>query len=136
MAASNDCGDVSWKVPMARLWFPGNVPNISYHHWTAGAALATSIAHKGAVAGAKALSASALDCLLDPSLVEQAKTSFRAEIGDVVYEPLLPADQKPRPDINRSAEHTSELQSLMRISYAVFCLHNTIDKKQPNLHSL
>src|SRR3546814_8517125 len=31
---------------------------------------------------------------------------------------------------NRSEEHTSELQSLMRISYAVFCLqkntHNTI----------
>src|SRR3546814_8288239 len=24
---------------------------------------------------------------------------------------------------DRSAEHTSELQSLMRISYAVFCLH-------------
>src|SRR3546814_3838112 len=32
----------------------------------------------------------------------------------------------------RSEEHTSELQSLMRISYAVFCLkkkkHNTINK--------
>src|SRR3546814_2042905 len=26
------------------------------------------------------------------------------------------------PDDNRSEEHTSELQSLMRISYAVFCL--------------
>src|SRR3546814_5692832 len=26
------------------------------------------------------------------------------------------------PALNRSAEHTSELQSLMRISYAVFCL--------------
>src|SRR3546814_2557828 len=26
------------------------------------------------------------------------------------------------PDISRSEEHTSELQSLMRISYAVFCL--------------
>src|SRR3546814_561561 len=26
----------------------------------------------------------------------------------------------------RSEEHTSELQSLMRISYAVFCLHRTI----------
>src|SRR3546814_9715395 len=26
----------------------------------------------------------------------------------------------------RSEEHTSELQSLMRISYAVFCLNNTI----------
>src|SRR3546814_10290730 len=27
--------------------------------------------------------------------------------------------------IGRSEEHTSELQSLMRISYAVFCLKNT-----------
>src|SRR3546814_4209320 len=26
------------------------------------------------------------------------------------------------PDLHRSEEHTSELQSLMRISYAVFCL--------------
>src|SRR3546814_8328302 len=31
------------------------------------------------------------------------------------------------PDFVRSEEHTSELQSLMRISYAVFCLKN---KKQ------
>src|SRR3546814_10083291 len=32
----------------------------------------------------------------------------------------------------RSEEHTSELQSLMRISYAVFCLKN---KKQEKLHN-
>src|SRR3546814_6098808 len=31
---------------------------------------------------------------------------------------------------NRSEEHTSELQSLMRISYAVFCL-----KKKKNTHN-
>src|SRR3546814_9700342 len=30
--------------------------------------------------------------------------------------------QLPRPRLERSEEHTSELQSLMRISYAVFCL--------------
>src|SRR3546814_4870189 len=29
---------------------------------------------------------------------------------------------------NRSEEHTSELQSLMRISYAVFCLKKKIQK--------
>src|SRR3546814_3695070 len=29
---------------------------------------------------------------------------------------------KPKPSAARSEEHTSELQSLMRISYAVFCL--------------
>src|SRR3546814_4935080 len=35
----------------------------------------------------------------------------------------------------RSEEHTSELQSLMRISYAVFCLKkkNNINKDQVNL---
>src|SRR3546814_5460609 len=32
----------------------------------------------------------------------------------------------------RSEEHTSELQSLMRISYAVFCLKK---KKQKHIHS-
>src|SRR3546814_2741517 len=31
---------------------------------------------------------------------------------------------------NRSEEHTSELQSLMRISYAVFCLKIKKQKKQ------
>src|SRR3546814_2029327 len=32
----------------------------------------------------------------------------------------------------RSEEHTSELQSLMRISYAVFCLKKKKKKKQQN----
>src|SRR3546814_6956541 len=37
----------------------------------------------------------------------------------------LPSDednQRTRRPVHRSEEHTSELQSLMRISYAVFCL--------------
>src|SRR3546814_8827580 len=32
--------------------------------------------------------------------------------------------------VNRSEEHTSELQSLMRISYAVFCLKKKKRKRQ------
>src|SRR3546814_8855197 len=41
----------------------------------------------------------------------------------------LEQDQRPKilaigEEGNRSEEHTSELQSLMRISYAVFCLKN------------
>src|SRR3546814_6418447 len=35
--------------------------------------------------------------------------------------------------VNRSEEHTSELQSLMRISYAVFCLQKN---KHPQYHLL
>src|SRR3546814_5907057 len=44
--------------------------------------------------------------------------------------------RQPRDDHHRSEEHTSELQSLMRISYAVFCLKkkitNTINKQTTN----
>src|SRR3546814_6000930 len=49
-----------------------------------------------------------------------------------------PADQadpigEPKPyKERRSEEHTSELQSLMRISYAVFCLKK---KKQTDTHN-
>src|SRR3546814_10861186 len=36
-----------------------------------------------------------------------------------------------RLDVERSEEHPSELQSLMRISYAVFCLKKTRQTTQP-----
>src|SRR3546814_2342714 len=42
--------------------------------------------------------------------------------------PARPADRGPGPP--RSEEHTSELQSLMRISYAVFCLKKKTHKKK------
>src|SRR3546814_9886203 len=37
------------------------------------------------------------------------------------------------PPLARSEEHTSDLQSLMRISYAVFCLHNTTETEKPHV---
>src|SRR3546814_8371356 len=43
--------------------------------------------------------------------------------------PAQGADRQPRQGVDRSEEHTSELQSLMRTSYAVFCLkkkHKTV----------
>src|SRR3546814_5271578 len=43
--------------------------------------------------------------------------------------PGMMADKALR-DAARSEEHTSELQSLMRISYAVFCLKKKTLKKQ------
>src|SRR3546814_10164989 len=36
--------------------------------------------------------------------------------------------------VSRSEEHTSELQSLMRISYAVFCLKKKKNKRHHNNH--
>src|SRR3546814_8452068 len=47
--------------------------------------------------------------------------------------PQVSLDLRPI-DENRSEEHTSELQSLMRISYAVFCLHKKKDIQQITSH--
>jgi aminobenzoyl-glutamate utilization protein B len=85
---------------MGRLWFPGNVPHLPFHHWSAGAALATSIAHKGGLAGAKALAASVIEYLQDPDLVAQTLESFRRELNGAVYKPLLPDDQRAPEHLN------------------------------------
>src|SRR3546814_10892204 len=46
------------------------------------------------------------------------------------------ADAYIRGLFDRSAEHTSELQSLMRISYAVFCLKKTKTKNPQHVNSI
>src|SRR3546814_6203577 len=46
----------------------------------------------------------------------------RADPGLVAVDEAVAVDRWRRYRVLRSEEHTSELQSLMRISYAVFCL--------------
>src|SRR3546814_9549783 len=52
-------------------------------------------------------------------------SGLSSRVGRPVPKKLGPAGSSPA----RSEEHTSELQSLMRISYAVFCLKKNITKQ-------
>lgn len=101
-AAANDAGDISWKVPMVKLYFPATAPNISFHHWVAGVPLATSIAHKGAVAGAKVMAASVVECFSNPAIIDEAKRAFKKELSGAEYRSLLPPGQKPPVTLNRA----------------------------------
>src|SRR3546814_2619098 len=56
-------------------------------------------------------------------IAKASSDSLREQLGDAATK-LRPAPRE------RSEEHTSELQSLMRISYAVFCLKKK--KKKDN----
>src|SRR3546814_7092242 len=52
-------------------------------------------------------------------------------LGNMMVEAFIcDAVRTPIGRYNRSEEHTSELQSLMRISYAVFCLKQKKSKEQ------
>src|SRR3546814_4230238 len=68
--------------------------------------------------------------------VEEERDAFLDEASDAAQEAisdrftdLEKLREKVRLAVRRSEEHTSELQSLIRISYAVFCLK----KKRPKL---
>jgi aminobenzoyl-glutamate utilization protein B len=95
--ASDDIGDVSWTVPTVVLYYPANVDGLPGHHWSSAMAMATPIAHKGSVAGAKAGAMTLLDLLLRPALVDSARAYFRdVQTREVRYQPLIrPEDQPP-----------------------------------------
>jgi aminobenzoyl-glutamate utilization protein B len=58
--------------------------------------MATPIAHKGAVAGAKAVAMTVLDIMTTPKLVTDAKTFFNeVQLKDEKYDPVLTAVDKP-----------------------------------------
>src|SRR3546814_7946255 len=68
----------------------------------------------------------------------RSRISRRTEAPARAARASVPATRGVRPDAtsHRSEEHTSELQSLMRISYAVFCLKKkTILTSIPIVHT-
>src|SRR3546814_6705945 len=63
-----------------------------------------------------------------------AMTNRTTEKRKRLRDPTLSASQPVTGIAMRSEEHTSELQSLMRISYAVFCLKKKIKIQQQTTH--
>jgi aminobenzoyl-glutamate utilization protein B len=113
---SDDIGDVTWNVPSVTLYYPANIPGTPGHNWSDAIAMATPIAHKGVVAGAKVQAMTVLDLLLQPGLVTEAKKYFReVQTRTVQYRPLMaPSDQ---PAIWLNAEKMARFREAMRKFY-------------------
>jgi aminobenzoyl-glutamate utilization protein B len=98
---SDDIGDISWNVPTITLRYPSNIPGLPGHNWANSIAMATPIAHKGAVAGAKVQALTILDLLLTPTLVADAWTYFKdVQTKDVKYQPFIRPSDRPVADLN------------------------------------
>jgi aminobenzoyl-glutamate utilization protein B len=99
---SDDIGDVMWAVPTITIRYPSNIPNAIGHNVTSAIAMATPIAHKGAVAGAKAVAMTVLDLVTTPSLIASAKDYFNnVQLKDMKYDPVLTTEDKPAIHLNR-----------------------------------
>lgn len=93
---SDDIGDVSWNVPTVVLRFPSNIPGLPGHNWANAIAMATPIAHKGVVAGAKVNAMTILDLLTNPELITSAWDYFRnVQTKNETYKPLIRPGDKP-----------------------------------------
>src|SRR3546814_10761111 len=70
--------------------------------------------------------AAAAAALADVAALRRGRSGGRTGIGDCPPTQAVGRGYAPDAWVSefRSEEHTSELQSLMRISYAVFCLNN------------
>jgi len=99
---SDDIGDISWNVPTVTLRFPSNIPNLQGHHWSSGVAMATPIAHKGVVAGAKVMARTALEYFVNTEMVDEAWTYFEdVQSKEHTYTPFIDEDDPPATHLNR-----------------------------------
>jgi aminobenzoyl-glutamate utilization protein B len=98
---SDDIGDVSWNVPTIVLGYPSNIPNLPGHNWANSIAMATPIAHKGVIAGAKVQAMTILDLLTNPELVAAARDYFRnVQTKDLKYVPFIRPEDHPHLELN------------------------------------
>ncbi len=99
---SDDIGDIMWTVPTITVRYPSNIPNTIGHHVTAAMAMATPIAHKGAVTGAKVVGMTVLDLMTDPALLASAKEYFTdVQLKGTKYDPVLTAEDTPGIHLNK-----------------------------------
>ncbi len=99
---SDDIADISWSLPTVVLRYPSNIPGLPGHHWSNAISMATPIAHKGIVYGAKAEVMTLLDMLLKPEIITNAWEYYRTEqTKDQKYTPLIGEKDQPAIYLNQ-----------------------------------
>lgn len=100
MMGSTDVGDVSWKVPTVQARGATHAIGTALHSWQATAQGKLPHAHKGMVHVAKVMAGTAVDALLNPAIIAEAKADHRKRTGGKPYESPLPPDATPALDMS------------------------------------
>ncbi|MFN3839693.1 MAG: amidohydrolase [Cyclobacteriaceae bacterium] len=99
---SDDIADISWSLPTIVLRYPSNIPGLPGHHWSNAITMATPIAHKGVVYGAKAEAMTLLDMLLKPEIIANAWAYYKEEqTKEIQYTPLVGEKDNPAIYLNQ-----------------------------------
>ena len=99
---SDDIADISWNVPTIVLYYPANIPGLKGHHWADAISMATPIAHKGSLAGAKATALTLIDLFTKPQVLADAKDYFtNVQTKEIKYIPFITKDDPPPIGLNK-----------------------------------
>ena len=112
---SDDISDISWSLPTIVLTYPSNIPNLPGHHWSDAIAMATPIAHKGIISGAKAEALTLIDLFLKPELITASWDYYKNEqTKEIQYTPLVGPKDNPAIFLNKEimAKFKPELSKL------------------------
>ncbi|NWF55332.1 MAG: amidohydrolase [Syntrophaceae bacterium] len=97
----SDNSEYSWFAPFAMVWVATAPPGMGWHNWQVNAASHSSLGWKGMLLAAKVLMSSAVDLLIDGTIIPQAKAELTRRLAGREYKVLLPPDTPPPLDINR-----------------------------------
>jgi aminobenzoyl-glutamate utilization protein B len=93
------------------LGYPSNIPNLPGHHWSNAISMATPIAHKGIVSGAKAEALTLVDLFLNPKLIQDAWDYYKnVQTKETKYEPFISDKDVPATFLNREIMNTFKPQ--------------------------
>lgn len=110
---SDDIGNVMWTVPTITIFYPANIPNLVGHNEQSAMAMATPIAHKGVLAGAKAVALTIIDAMTKPDLLSDAQAYFKdVQLKTGKYDPVL-----QEPAIGMNAKVMQEMRPRMEPFY-------------------
>ena len=102
-------------VPTVTLRFPSNIPGGPGHNWANAISMATPIAHKGVIAGAKVQAMTMIDILVHPELVKSAWDYFNnVQTKSTKYVSFLRPEDKPAIWLNEKtmAKYRDEMKKM------------------------
>lgn len=92
---STDVGDVSWMVPTAQITTACYAIGTPGHSWQLVSQGSTSLAHKGMIAAAQVMAATAIELLESDDLITKAKQELQDRLDGKEYVSPIPEYVKP-----------------------------------------
>jgi aminobenzoyl-glutamate utilization protein B len=95
LSGSTDVGDVSWITPTVQCSTACVAMGTQFHTWQVVAQGGTSIGHKGMLHAGKVMAATAIEVMLRPEVIAEAKAELQEHLDGATYVCPIPADLKP-----------------------------------------